>query len=554
MVKNSYISLHPSSSIRNDALNSIKYTLLLNYEIPELDNMEHSVQSIMESCHNCCRGLFQDASSTDGFNFYFFGNENKSVKPYCDLPENLSYFDSVAPTEISHPVNHGFPAMILQHCVLSSYHSVLTDLLNGEAVTSYELNNKLRADGFYSLYKKNKILFPASPGSLSHHIELNIENRRNTCNSRKSSQASDFARTIKSHLNKLPGLENLFCPSGLQNENLPATRYCLQFSGIFYCICQISASDFNVLDMSKYKENYDIEEKWEKFQCLTRKIFGNGINHDGIPFPESVHEINRKSHNPVDNLYSHYISERILGLNLICYLIKSILNIEKVTPFRLCQDKIIEVLCHCQKLPNVFSRQYFLQYAFNKLITRPMSYLDFWSDHVLHMDNPPYISPPARKRTQFQFTKWLDQFELFCTYMGEYVIPIYEWCFINLLMGIIEHKYPDQNHMDHLLCAINILTEYIKENYKEIIHPITLPQEQCWVDTVNKYPTGIQLHKFPPDSMLQLLKLLSPMQVQMDLNLPLLSPGFFKKSRFNVNGHNESYIRDFYINLLMRPG
>ncbi len=52
MINNTLIPLDPSSSFRNDALNSIKHTLLLKYEVPHAVNKDQLVREVMRSqCH-----------------------------------------------------------------------------------------------------------------------------------------------------------------------------------------------------------------------------------------------------------------------------------------------------------------------------------------------------------------------------------------------------------------------------------------------------------------------------------------------------------------------
>lgn len=51
MIKNHYIPLDTSSILRNDALNSIKYTLLLNYEVPDITDMDNLIPEVMKCCH-----------------------------------------------------------------------------------------------------------------------------------------------------------------------------------------------------------------------------------------------------------------------------------------------------------------------------------------------------------------------------------------------------------------------------------------------------------------------------------------------------------------------
>ena len=81
MIKNSYISLAPDSITRNDAVNSIKYTLLLDYRVPSINNDSDLIPSVMESCQNCCQGLFKDTLSPYKITFNFFGTSSLPLSP-----------------------------------------------------------------------------------------------------------------------------------------------------------------------------------------------------------------------------------------------------------------------------------------------------------------------------------------------------------------------------------------------------------------------------------------------------------------------------------------
>lgn len=70
MIQNTYIPLNSKSKIRIDASNTIQYTLLLNYNTPTLNDDESKfVNSLMDKCHECCRGLFSNTKQTS---YYYF--------------------------------------------------------------------------------------------------------------------------------------------------------------------------------------------------------------------------------------------------------------------------------------------------------------------------------------------------------------------------------------------------------------------------------------------------------------------------------------------------
>lgn len=62
------------------------------------------------------------------------------------------------PDDLNSPYHDfGFHTMIMQHCIISSYHAILTELLNNQTLSSYSVENKIKNRGFFDLYKKGAI-------------------------------------------------------------------------------------------------------------------------------------------------------------------------------------------------------------------------------------------------------------------------------------------------------------------------------------------------------------------------------------------------------------
>lgn len=579
MIKNSYISLKPSSANRTDAVNSIKYTLLLDYRAPIIENMENPIPEIMKSCRECCRGLFQDKGDCKIY-FDFFGDQELTELTYQKHHE-LAFLDVFPPYDFVGHNEDGFPPMILDHCVLSCYHAILTEMLHGTEVTSYELKNYLKGKGFYSLYKNKELNLE------SDKIVFNVEKFTDKKNRQKSSSASDFMRVVETHLKVLPYTKNLFTNADPDNTNQVTSKFPLQFSSLFFNICGIRSNSWSPFPKEKAKpekseakekdksvetdkSNKDIPKKDEepkfkgykiiksnkhnvlqRFEDLTDEIFPKTDDNKFPKIPEKL--FTNSSGNPVDGLYNCYITERIFNLNLTYSLLNMIIHIQNAAHFDLSHKNMIDLLCCCQNLPNVFSRQYFLQYALDKLVDKPISYLDFWHKHTPYSDDKPYESAKDRNH-QFQFARWLEQFELFCNYMSQYVIPIYEWCFTNLLMDVIEQKYPNEQHKQHLLYAIDSLAGYMERNYEKILRPVEVSCNQDWVDIITKHKdnTAVIAEKFSESSLKRIFEALFPNEEkEIELNLAALNPDFFRSHNRGKAGSNETRIRDFYIDLIM---
>ena len=537
MIKNTNISLHPSSAFRKDALNSLKYTLLLKYEIPQTNTKSQLIPEVMKSCQKCCQGLFIDnyKSSDEKISFNFFGTPHSDETTRKYTSHQLSFLDDFPPNKNRYPdiKEVGFPTMILDHCVLSCYHAVLTELLGNKTVTAYEIRNDIKSHGIHFLYKN---------GILDFHSEPCLKKRNSGfyTNSKKSSSASDFGKKAETHLKKLPSTESLFKEADTNVTN----GFFLQFADIFSHICDIDVRNFFSSDISKNNKS-DI---LKKFESLSNDLF-----------PKA----GKNSHVTVDEMYRYYIIERIFNLKLIAFLLKNIDHIEKKTNYSLYQNDLLEdVLCLCHKLPNIFSRQYFLQYAFDKLIDKPVSYLDFWHAHRLDMSTS-VMESPLRDVNHFQFVRWLEQFSLFCNYMSEYVIPLYEWCFTNMLMDAIEqtsinitdaHNETGNEtsmHRKNLLTAYDVLSEYIQHNSSQIIYPVPFPKQPGTSSFATEQPCDIRFLDIP-DAAKQKLIQLCPTE-ELDLNLRQINPDFFLNSKTEYKDKNFKCIQNLYINLLY-PG
>lgn len=541
MIHNTDISLHPSSAFRKDALNSLKHTLLLKYEIPQTNTKSQLIPEVMKSCQKCCQGLFIDTykSSDEKINFDFFGTlsslDDATLK---DPSHQLSFLDRFPPNKDMYPnmKEVGFPTMILDHCVLSCYHAVITELLGNKTVTSYEIRNDIKSYGIHSLYKNGILNFDPEPG-------LKKKNSSSCENSKRSSSASDFGKKAQSHLKQLSSTQSLFKDADANATN----GFFLQFADVFSHICDIDVRNWYFLS-SKTIDN-SRTNILEKFESLSQDLFPKADKNSLVT---------------VDEMYRYYIIERISNFKLIAFLLKNIAHIEKKTSYSLCQNDLLkDVLCLCHKLPNIFSRQYFLQYAFDKLINKPISYLDFWHAHKLDM-NTSVLESPLKDVKHFQFIRWLEQFSLFCNYMSEYVIPLYEWCFTNMLMDAIEqtsinvtdaHKKTNNEtsiYQTNLLTAFDVLSEYIQSNSRQIIYPVPFPKQPSTLSFVIEPTRDIQFLDIPVATIQKLFQLCF-LPEELDLNLHQINPDFFLNIKKNYKDSNFKQTQNFYINLLY-PG
>ena len=385
MIKNTFFSLASNAQERIDALNTIRYTLLLPYNVPKLNKDSNFIDSLMYKCHECCRGLFSNNKQTS---YYFFFGRSREVMPFP------LYYLNYEPVPVDLDIatkDIGFHTMIMQHCIISTYHAILTELLNEEMVKSYSIANDIKNQGFYTLYKRGDISIQERNIQFNKHIKES---------SPKSSNASCFNGLTQTHIKVLPKVMDFLTTRSTEDF----FNYKLQFASLVNTINNIKVSVFKTLSPKTKKPIHDILDIIED---LTR----------------SMNPFNKNTLNSVDNLYQYYLIERLFNFNLFYGLLKNIKRIEEQTTYRLCDPEILSVLLCCKNLPNVFSRQYFLKYAFDHIYDKPDSFSNFWHTQDLFRANT-LMSSTRKTRTYFQFTQWLEQYELFMNYMAKFVIPI----------------------------------------------------------------------------------------------------------------------------------
>ena len=161
------------------------------------------------------------------------------------------------------------------------------------------------------------------------------------------------------------------------------------------------------------------------------------------------------------------------------------------------------------------------------------------------------MSSTRKTRTYFQFTQWLEQYELFMNYMTKFVIPIYEWCFINMLLTVIEDKYPGEEHFFYLNKAIDFLTDYMNDHCRDILQPISFSDDMDIMDIITEHKNFEELEDTFKQSRIQIMTALFDSEDPLELNLTPLNPEYFKVNpNAPVSDNNESRIRKFYIDLI----
>lgn len=187
-----------------------------------------------------------------------------------------------------------------------------------------------------------------------------------------------------------------------------------------------------------------------------------------------------------------------------------------------------------------------MQFAFDHINNDTTSYHDYWDRHSFNSRD--IFASRAKKPSGFHYGQWLRQFELFVDYLSSYIIPVYDWCFLSMLLEGIEIEYPKYNYLQRLELAITMLGNHIQTNAKNILFPLKI--------TAPKNPTSF----FPTGSSTEWVDELRKLfynEHSVNLNIAPLTRDTFT-SKKNANGvvhinDNLQAIRDLYIESIINP-
>ena len=140
MIENRHIDLSKESLDRTNAINSVKYTLLLDYSQLETNLAdEEVVKAIMQKTRECCTPRIKKNSSQT---YKFFGDSR------FEAPNKYLFLDADPVSGINNlGINSGLVEFILQHCLFSSYHALVMDLFSNASISLYTLSNKFKDNG-----------------------------------------------------------------------------------------------------------------------------------------------------------------------------------------------------------------------------------------------------------------------------------------------------------------------------------------------------------------------------------------------------------------------
>lgn len=525
MITNQFISLEPESKERIEAQNIIKYTLLLDYKVPIVQaDSEMFIQKILDQTQECCSKLFGYEPMIHN---NFFGLPSSKCRGNL---VRLDFFSNPVDSKTSKKASTSrslrIHEMILQDSVMSAYHALLTEFLSSTKVSSYTLNKYFQKMGFYGALQGNYIRIE------KNKIKLKFP-RSNTYSSSNSrnSKASDLNDAFERRFLVATDFTNF-----LYEGTGDSKQYFLQYITLCNSLKRVSPAVLKHLHSNEITSS-TLESFFDALISLTDELTPSLSSSALSSSPFST-----CNYNIVDGMYQYYLAEKIYNHNLFASLLLNISRIKKQHNYDF-ENNTLEVLSSCRKLPNPFSRTFFLRYAFECIDDGFNSYQDYWNYHNINERNT-LVKSVSEDKPGFHFDKWLLQFKRFVTYMSDHIMPIYDWCFVSMLLNAIEACYPNDTYLSHLQKALNLLAQYITQNYQKFLQPVKLDtdKEMEGLDIIS--PKNLILNDFSFQKVEYLRKLFFS-SCDTELNLKPLDLALFR----GEDSKNIRAIQDLYIDL-----
>lgn len=452
-----------SKKLFNRSRNTLNYTLHLPDIVPIAESKERWVSQALIQCHKACHPRLFFLK-----NYYFFGGSFREADGSSGLYNSLCFYREPSYNSEDEPnflKEDFFADTILLQCVMSAYDSVIQML--STPIKPYKIENSCKALG-YNWLKANG-------------VSCSIPSAE------RSSEASNLTSRIIKHMK-------------YSNESLKSVfeievkgSYNSAQSDLLYKIANIDARPYkNFMDLYRWDYNNIYKERtlkdhWKIASNFYSYILDNKSTRARKKIydePEPVLSISRTT----DQLYYLYRVENIFGLELANCIEQNISRLKEAG--KPCPDGInnLRSLAQISRLPNAFSRPFYLQFAMDS----------FWNEDSLQDGFFDKLFDPASlmytlEKKAFDINKWHILFEKFCRFFGDLIFPVYEWYFFLTLIDTVNAAYPEiyteeqeekssanctgQTSMgigrEQLLILQEVLSTFIEQHYKEIQNPLS---------------------------------------------------------------------------------
>ncbi len=208
-----------------------------------------------------------------------------------------------------------------------------------------------------------------------------------------------------------------------------------------------------------------------KEYCECIKYILKFINSDTLIESVNADDMHKNKMLPSDIIYLLSQIEKVfapLTINCIYQNIAKTAN----TPVNLCDQKSINLISQCLRLPNVFSRQYILQMAIDTIAYHDDYNFkddDFLSQKLKEQDSVAFkVHPrdPSRRHVQSILDNWFDDYRVMMDYLIDIFFPVCENYFFCALWDGVKSMLPEGTDADVAVKMYKILRCYLNNDEK----------------------------------------------------------------------------------------
>lgn len=452
---NSTDGTYPSITLLKDFENmmttaemTLEYSLFLPKILPISKEVpEHAwiAQSILQCFHNCHCNLIK----TSKYHFFSPNYVDKSNYFPCTisptLPNNYKNFRESDVFE-----KDFFSSTILSQCIMSSY-DMASRLLPFRLVKPYTLG-KITNRGLCELQERN--LVNTSNFKFTHLSRHNSFSKADIF--ADSTTATILAQKIDSHQDA--EYEYFFqnCLRLTQQKSVD-----LYSADMLYNLLDINASSYKSLQKlyaSDFTQPAKNSYKSWNFFCKMYKE---------LQYPD-YH--NNANNHITDKLHYYYRLENIFAHDLSSFFYKSISQLRDKNCIYPDGINNLTTIAQISRMPNVFSRNAYLQYAFEFIRGNNSVH---YSCFLNPLSPASVISkiPPSK----FNFNEWILVFEKFCTFFNKLIFPAEQWYFFITLYKTVSENLSISEPAEIALKLQSLLSTYIDKNHTYVTKYWNLP-------------------------------------------------------------------------------
>lgn len=451
----------------SESENVLKYCLYLQLsqnspnELPTINEPNPDwFNDLSERTFNCCKVLM------NGGNPDFWGlSKDNPVQNDLSILSFLHHFNS------------SWKLMLQHHGVISAFVKLRKLIGSSNQLTAYHallythFLTQNRDHGLDYLIHNDYLNIEAKNNALS--INESIKGQKDKgCEFGELSYSEYLRQTTSYYSNSIVSLSKnipVFSDLGIENfklsqvkENKRSGKYRIPAHFLeFNNLLRINSTQLRHI-LSSYKaENGSFTiRKYEDHLRFCKELFSS-IDSNELRFSNS------------DKLYVRYQFEHFFNLNMINCLFQNIKRTGVDLNYDMTAQADLNILSSCLLLPNIFSRQYLVQMAFDILRHNYVYEESFF--FTLKNDSDVVVSKlNSAKDILSESNKlfsWRNLYQRFIRYLTRFYFPVYENVFFVSLYNDLQSSYPEKRESELLADLYIILSKYLSQEsiYNEIL-------------------------------------------------------------------------------------